>query len=596
MFAAASLGLAAVPVHAQISKAVLKCEDTTNKTLGKFIGSKTKCFQKCIATQRKAVTPAFPTCFPPYTDPTENACITGSLKGAEAKAGAGIAKACAAAASCPACYTPTTKCSDASGGNPFVQSTETTVDAFGPILYCVENGGNVPSKTDGKCEDGLTKALVKFVGAKGKCYQKCNDTLNKGTIPAGSCTPPASDPATATCVSTATTKANASIDKACFTAPATAPACLIFQTSAGWTTAAEASVDATTPTIYCATPPVTFAHLVTTNLPGTSNCGSAGLATPPSAPLGGAIYSDTACTTKLSDLGLACLDIGGGNAVSVPPGPVVDGASTVFDIAADQTTLVASSGTGKTDCTKGAGPGKHCIGPTNNGASCTADSGCDASIPGSCALDANCFFGPPLPIPNGGLSTCVVNVIQTDGSGTGDLTTGASSVSLPLFSRTHLTGNAASPCPKCVSGTCNAGPNAGLACTGVGTLGTTLDCPPPPATLLSPFSVPLNPLSTAGDSMTSASGNFCPGQSAAGSPFGFSGAFGFGGTGTTGPLAQCIKENGTPAGNLTDGNPHPAVLGNVFCIPATGSAAIDGAADLPGPGAITLNVNAQATH
>jgi hypothetical protein len=258
MFAAASLGLVAVPVHAQLSKEVLKCQDTTNKTLGKFVGSKSKCFMKCIATQRKATTPAFATCFPPYADPTENACILGSLKGAEAKAGAGIAKACAALASCPKCYTPTTKCSDASGGNPFVQSSETNVDAFGPLVYCVENGGAVPSKTDGKCEDGLAKALVKFVGAKGKCYQKCNDTLNKGTIPAGSCTPPASDPATTTCVGTATTKANASIDKACFTAPATAPVCLVFQTSAGWTGAVEGAVDGTTGTVYCGSPSGAF--------------------------------------------------------------------------------------------------------------------------------------------------------------------------------------------------------------------------------------------------------------------------------------------------------------------------------------------------
>jgi len=95
--------------------------------------------------------------------------------------------------------------------------------------------------------------------------------------------------------------------------------------------------------------------------------------------------------------------------------------------------------------------------------------------------------------------------------------------------------------------------------------------------------------SAPGNSKTAADGNFCPGQTAAGNPFGFSGAFGFGN-------AECIKENGTPAGDLTDGNPHPSVLGSVFCIPATHNAAIDGAADLPGPGGITLNVNAQATH
>jgi hypothetical protein len=364
------------------------------------------------------------------------------------------------------------------------------------------------------------------------------------------------------------------------------PPCINGTTMASLASAVEALLDANNGTIYCAGPG--FAHFVTTNLPGTSNCGGPGLSPLPSPPLGGAIFSDTACTTKLADLGLACFDSGGGNAINVPPGPVVDGASTVFDISGSN--LVASSGTGPRDCTKGAGPGKHCIGLTNNGAACTDDTSCDVAVPGSCALVENCFSGPPLPIANGGLSTCVINVIQTDASGTADLTTGASTVHLPLFSRTYLTGNAAAPCPKCISGTCNAGPKAGMPCTPVGTQLTTLDCPPSPAGLLSPFAVNLNPLSTSGASNTAADGNFCPGQSnTMSTTTGFSGAFGF-------MNAECIKENGSPAGDLTDGNPHPAVLGSVFCIPATGSVVIDAAADLPGPGAITLNVNTQATH
>jgi hypothetical protein len=163
---------------------------------------------------------------------------------------------------------------------------------------------------------------------------------------------------------------------------------------------------------------------------------------------------------------------------------------------------------------------------------------------------------------------------ETDASGTGDLTTAASTVNLALFSRSHLTANGTLPCPKCIAGTCNAGPRAGMACTPVGSRRTTVRRHR--LALLAPFPVNLNPLSTAGSSMTSASGNFCPGQSAGGSPFGFSRAFGF--------AAECIQENGNPAGDLTDGNPHPAVLGSVFCIPATSQAAIDGAADLPGPG------------
>src|SRR5262249_29518476 len=247
MFAAASLGLAAVPVRAQISKDVLKCEDTTNKTLGKFVGSKAKCITKCLGTQRKAAAPNFASCFPPYTDATESACISGTLKGAEAKAGAGIAKACAALASCPSCYTPTTKCSDSSGGNPWVQSTEGTLDGLVPLVYCSEKGNTNPSKTDAKCEDGITKNLTKFVASKGKRYQKCNDNLNKGKAAPASCTPTATDPATVTCISTAETKTSAAIDKACFTPPATAPSCLTFNTGAGWTGVAEAGVDGQTP-------------------------------------------------------------------------------------------------------------------------------------------------------------------------------------------------------------------------------------------------------------------------------------------------------------------------------------------------------------
>jgi hypothetical protein len=282
------------------------------------------------------------------------------------------------------------------------------------------------------------------------------------------------------------------------------------------------------------------------------------------APFGGAIFSDAACTTKLSDLGLACLDLGGGNAVNVPPGPVVDGASNVFDLSAPNpqgvSNLLASAGTGQFDCTK-----------------------------------ENCFFGPPLPIANGGLSTCVINVIETDASGIVNLCTGESSVDLPLFSRTHLTGNDTSPCPKCISGTCNAGPRAGLACTPVGTQLTTHDCPPDPGGLLAPFPVNLNPLSTAPVSKIAGDGNFCPGQAASPPAAGFSGAFGFGGQDAGHPLAECIQENGTSAGDLTDGPVHMgAVLASVFCIPATGSVAIDGAADLPGPGGITLPVNTQA--
>src|SRR5262249_29244656 len=159
------------------------------------------------------------------------------------------------------------------------------------------------------------------------------------------------------------------------------------------------------------------------------------------------------------------------------------------------------------------------------------------------------------PIANAGLSACVVNVIQSDAGGTGDITTGTSNVSIPLSSRVFLTGNSASPCPKCVSGTCNYG--TGTTCSaGSNTLGTSQDCPPPPSAFLAPLAVGLNPLTTGASSMTGASGNFCP------SPPNPAAQRNNGAFGKT--AAQCIKQAGAPAGNLTDGNPHPSSLAAVF--------------------------------
>jgi hypothetical protein len=256
------------------SKDVQKCETTTGSVLSKFTGAKGKCFSKCIATARKTSGP-YAGCLPPYADPTTNACITGSLKGAEAKAGAGIAKACAAAASCPACYTAnppgSTRCTDASGGNPWVQETENNIDApFGPgtgfpnLIYCMEAANTTPSKDQAKCEDGVQKALVKFVGSKSKCYSKCNSTaLKPGGPGRGVCQPPNPlDPAANACVHDpvkgAEAKAAAAIVKACTVAQ---PPCYAGtpQTVANtFVASVETKIDQTTPKVACGSPSGAF--------------------------------------------------------------------------------------------------------------------------------------------------------------------------------------------------------------------------------------------------------------------------------------------------------------------------------------------------
>ena len=57
--------------------------------------------------------------------------------------------------------------------------------------------------------------------------------------------------------------------------------------------------------------------------------------------------------------------------------------------------------------------------------------------------------------------------------------------------------------------------------------------------------------------------------------------------------ATSITETGVPAGDMTDHFAHSSTLVSVFCIPLTFNAVIDGAADLPGPGAVSLPGHAQ---
>jgi hypothetical protein len=331
--------------------------------------------------------------------------------------------------------------------------------------------------------------------------------------------------------------------------------------------------------------------LLFTTVPGTTSCGGAGLSPPAGAPTSGQLYSDTGASTPIAGgaLGLGCLYIGGGNATSVPPDQIPDQSTEILSVSGG--TLSANAGTGPADCTQGAAATKHCIGATNHGASCTSDSNCQVSLPDSCAVDAKCFFGPPLPIPNGGLSTCVLNVIKTDAGGTVNTATGDTTISLPMFSRTYLTGNATSPCPKCISNSCVGGANNGMGpCTAVGTeaLGpTSLDCPPLPAQFLAQLNVDLTPLTTGQAIKTASDANFCASIGQGTNPTsGAPGAFGK-------PTAKAIVETGAPGGDLTDNLGHNANLASVFCIPMTNNLSIDIAADLPGPGSIGLNGTAQ---
>ncbi|HZP42724.1 MAG TPA: hypothetical protein VFD84_14610 [Candidatus Binatia bacterium] len=327
----------------------------------------------------------------------------------------------------------------------------------------------------------------------------------------------------------------------------------------------------TTSTTTTTAPPLGEHVSFTTSL-GTTDCGGASLNQPPAAPFSGEIDSDT-MGTKITDLGLGCLYIGGGNS-GLRASQVPDNATSILNTT-DGVNLTASFGTGPADCSRGPNATRHCA--NDPSVECTSDVEC-AGTPGGCAFDPNCFFGPPVEV-NGFPSSCVVNTFAADGSGTIDLSTGESSLSISLASRVYLTLGQPTVCPHCEAGTCNWGANAGGACTTSTSTLTSLDCPPSPALFVATLPVDLTPLTTGANTVTAADGNFCPGQN-------HPGAFG---QATT----QAITQNGSAPGDLTDGMPHPGTLVSNFCIPKTNSAALDSLGDLPGPGSVSLPGNSQ---
>jgi hypothetical protein len=98
----------------------------------------------------------------------------------------------------------------------------------------------------------------------------------------------------------------------------------------------------------------------------------------------------------------------------------------------------------------------------------------------------------------------------------------------------------------------------------------------PAGSTLPGFTVDLTPASTdATVTKSDPGGLFCPGQVTAGC---FPG----------GGACKYIEANGAAAGAVTAGVGHSLRLASVFCIPKTGNALVDGAANLPGPGEVTL--------
>jgi len=292
----------------------------------------------------------------------------------------------------------------------------------------------------------------------------------------------------------------------------------------------------------------------------------------------GSVRSGGTGGTVRKALGCGGLNVGGGNS-TVAEGPTPAGAETQMNIAGGPVYAVS----GRTQAETGSS--KTCS-------------------------DTACIFGPYLPIANSGTSTCVQNTFASPASGTLNGTTGAFTGSFPLSSTVYLTANAADPCPRCLggspgvtnSGTCQAGWTSGVGpsltegdpCTPTDSAGDTYDCVPPAGAVLPAFPVDLTPITTGTAFKFNAGGLFCPSQANSGA-FGCSGGATAGSpaicpSGVAAPLINYIDEVGSATGPV-GGAPTATTLASVFCIPSVSGGLgflINGAANLPGPGATSL--------
>jgi hypothetical protein len=242
---------------------------------------------------------------------------------------------------------------------------------------------------------------------------------------------------------------------------------------------------------------------------------------------------------------------------------------------------------------------------------------------------AGCLFGAPLPTPNPAstaTSTCLVQTLAADAAGSASCTTGGvSTLSLALDSGVYLGGDlfpaipGIQPCPLC-QGTCQGGPNAGAPCTpDTSAAGdqhpTSHDCPPAPATFVGTVRHPAvlttgTTVRTAVDlpGQTRVFCGFCattdgvfenPAVPCTSDAACTNGSFTScrqrnpGAFGTSVTDAREITVAGVPAGCIDDGGPHAITLAGAFCEPPTYNGLLDNAADLPGPGALSLTGSAQ---
>jgi hypothetical protein len=114
----------------------------------------------------------------------------------------------------------------------------------------------------------------------------------------------------------------------------------------------------------CPPPAIPMGGIEFTIGAGTARCGGPAFVPPSPGPFTGSLQNNAMST--IASLGEGCLYVGGGLSNSLPPAHIPDGAVARLDVSGTSgflglgLALSASNGSGPTDCTRGAGPLRHC--------------------------------------------------------------------------------------------------------------------------------------------------------------------------------------------------------------------------------------------
>jgi hypothetical protein len=434
---------------------------------------------------------------------------------------------------------------------------DAAVDQEITLLYGSLDLPSTSDKTKNKCQVTIGKATTAFLNSSSKALQKCWDAKINGKFTTGDCfNPSAGDGKYAAAIEKASTKMKTSICKACGGADKTCdgtgdidPTTIGFPTECSRVAEPHGGADCfgtitdLNSLVTCVDCVTRFKANCVDNLqvpqltPFPAECNSCTL--PPETGAcpsaitftadGQKVDLDTGFTglahdAKVPTNGRITLTVSGCDGVAQPTcgecdvnGPIENPGGPEFDThrCKDASWVRCSS---DSDCTNAT----QCVGGSNNGGLCTTPGDCPNACSGgsndgnACTVNTECpggscsigscvnagvtgpciyFFGAPLPLRAGGVSTCVVNEISGPVTGTINFNDGTSINNVPLASKVFPVGGEFNPCPHCIAGACDAGPRNSQACivNGDSQFGpVSLDCPPNPGSVAGTLGIDLH--------------------------------------------------------------------------------------------------------